>query len=587
MDSFLKAMAASAADGDNVNRWDAIEDLSGAGRAIFEGLFGLATRAYVVNDHAKQAAHPADFNPATVTVSPAKNDDDGNQCFQSMVEPYTESKIHITSGQTWMYNPTATKDARITVSGPASVGIVGGNNAGAINVYNSTGRVQLAGITNSGPVSVDGASNVFISGVVNNAGGMLNILNIAGATIYGTTNHANIVVGGSKFDAYQIDNTGSIFIKDGAFNLEFCSNTGSVVIERCDGVCTVSAPEGTKLRYPSSVKFVAYTGLPCGETAVPSAPPLPRPPPAAFQCIEERCDDEHATCTLTPGCSGLYELLKREDRAPTDEEVAALEGDGLAAFHGVNVCYKGKCEDMTAGECVDPAHNCQCTGAKVAEGHCGGAPGCYTATTEEECRGHHDIWLGNTEPVIRGEAAVPSAPAVTGECVDPAHNCQCTGAKVAEGHCGGAPGCYTATTEEECRGHHDIWLGNTELVIRGRVAHPEERDAVLESVVQSLGAAVEALQSLFSYKPERSPAVTGECVDPAHNCQCSAWKVAQGYCGGALGCYTASTEEECQGHADFWRGSKQMSIDPPVEPGTGGPAMVPPGHVEPGTGRPV
>eukprot|EP00729_Bicosta_minor_P006267 gene6267-9547_t len=45
------------------------------------------------------------------------------------------------------------------------------------------------------------------------------------------------------------------------------------------------------------------------------------------------------------------------------------------------------------------------------------------------------------------------------------------------------------------------------------------------------------------------------CVDPVHNCQCPAWKVAEGDCGGAHGCYFAPTEETCRGDNDIWRGT--------------------------------
>jgi len=737
MDSFLKAMAADAAPTANDGSVVAsIEDLSDADRGIMEGLFGLATRAYVVNNPAEQAAHPADYIPAKITVSTAEKDDGGNQCFQSMIESYTESEIYITSGHTWMYNTTATKDATTTVTGSASIDIVGGNNAGSVRVHGSNGRIRLAGIANSGPVTVDGARSVFISGGVNN--GQLTISK-ATATVYGTTNHADIVVDRSSFDAYQVDNTGSVTIKASAFDhLEFCSNTGSVVIEQCrSGVCTVSAPEGSNLSYPPSVTYIAYTGPPCGEITLPIAPPLPRPPPAAFQCIEEKCDDEHAICMFASECGQLYELLKREDRPPTDEEVAALEGDDLAAFHGVSMCYKGKCEepevteclcsnannmpvcgsngvtysnecearcahqhdfvggacshdDKNAFDCIEekcddehaicmfasecdqlyellkredrpptdeevaalegddlaafhgvsicykgkceekpPIHQCPVghvhapwaciEGGRLDEdcisrperrscaaghtlvplttvngGECGDCPDplaldylccaiepgeeCMCSTDyrpvcgsngvtysnecearcahqhdfvggtcshddknafdciEEKCDDEHAICMfasecGQLYELLKREDRPPTdeevaalegddlaafhgvsmcykgkceenpekQPSATSKCVDPAHNCQCTDTKVAQGHCGGAPGCYTATTEEECRGHHDIWLGNNEVVIRGRIVGPDERDAVLESVSQSLSAAVEALQSLFSH----------------------------------------------------------------------------------------
>ena len=46
--------------------------------------------------------------------------------------------------------------------------------------------------------------------------------------------------------------------------------------------------------------------------------------------------------------------------------------------------------------CHEPQANCQCTKGKVDAGHCGGPPGCYTSGSQQECEGHTDKWLGNS-----------------------------------------------------------------------------------------------------------------------------------------------------------------------------------------------
>jgi len=231
-------------------------------------------KAYVMNNPAQKGT--AGFVDAQVSVSVVRNND-WDQCVSGTMESYVESKIDFTKGVAFVYNPTFTKDAKVTMAGSASVAIIGGESAASISTTTS-GEIRIGEVKNSGPITITGVTNVFISNVVNQKGGDIDVIN-SKASVYQTTNEAEIIVqGSSEFYAYGINNKGTITVEAGSGIVELCANTGSVVIKAGANV-TVKAPKGTSVTGGTFEAYVSDgsacgSSIPIGSSAVAYTPSI-------------------------------------------------------------------------------------------------------------------------------------------------------------------------------------------------------------------------------------------------------------------------------------------------------------------------
>jgi len=174
-------------------------------------------------------------NEATLTIN-APN------YYTMLSESYCDAKLIFQGGSCGVYRPKALALCDIEISGTSSVTVIDGTNAGTIS-SSSTGTIRIAGTINQGQLDVQNGVDVFITGVVNKAGGDLMVTN-TDATIYDTSNAANIVFDGGNVFLRKVSNSGTVRVKAGTVDAEVCLLTGTVVIE--SGVTgSIRVPTGT------------------------------------------------------------------------------------------------------------------------------------------------------------------------------------------------------------------------------------------------------------------------------------------------------------------------------------------------------
>jgi hypothetical protein len=216
-----------------------------------------------------------------------------------------------------LYNPTVLAAAGKSIFSIGTVTIVGGNNAGEIEITGAA-TAKISGMTNTGTVNASGAQNVFIADTTSSGAVMVTD---STAVLVGIQNNGIVTVTGGTFEMYEvintggnvtfstgtvtmddisnlgglvtmtsgtitatgITNTGTVIIAAGAVDLTFTTNSGTLTVaEGVTGTITLTAGGASGgCSLPSTVTAVGFS---CGADGAPppasaSSPPPPPPPP--------------------------------------------------------------------------------------------------------------------------------------------------------------------------------------------------------------------------------------------------------------------------------------------------------------------
>ena len=216
-----------------------------------------------------------------------------------------------------IYNPTVLAAAGKSIFSIGTVTIVGGNNAGEIEITGAA-TAKISGMTNTGTVNASGAQNVFIADTTSSGAVMVTD---STAVLVGIQNNGIVTVTGGTFEMYEvintggnvtfstgtvtmdeisnlgglvtmtsgtitatgITNTGTVIIAAGAVDLTFTTNSGTLTVaEGVTGTITLTAGGASGgCSLPSTVTAVGFS---CGADGAPppasaSSPPPPPPPP--------------------------------------------------------------------------------------------------------------------------------------------------------------------------------------------------------------------------------------------------------------------------------------------------------------------
>ena len=178
----------------------------------------------------EDATFPAKFSMSSGSV-------DGNRCMTYSLEPFVDGEIEMgPQGSGYTSNPTVYPRGKLTIFGTMNAWVVGGKNEGNLD-STTTGYLFAHGVENSGDLSINGASQVFLSDIVNN-GGNANIKNVvAGSGINILNNGGNVKVEDSTFDLHSIVSSGDLtaISSTGSFS-DITNNGGTALFQDCNGV---------------------------------------------------------------------------------------------------------------------------------------------------------------------------------------------------------------------------------------------------------------------------------------------------------------------------------------------------------------
>ncbi|CAE8632868.1 unnamed protein product [Polarella glacialis] len=248
------------------------EEARNANTTYYTGVASVLLLSPIVTNHANasdRAKFTVTSEPCLVAVIDAKNKGEIN--FQGSEKTYAV-----------LVNPTNYADAdAITFSGGSAV-ILGGTSSGAINV-DTTGKLAVFGVENSGPITCKKSQDILIANVTNKAGATITVENVT-ATLINIINEGSVLVkGGGKYKAYGIVNLGSITIEAGDIELELlCPASGSsgtvTLMEGVTGKVTYAQGCKGNMTVPSSGVIqeevaAATTAAPNATTAATTAAP--------------------------------------------------------------------------------------------------------------------------------------------------------------------------------------------------------------------------------------------------------------------------------------------------------------------------
>jgi len=131
----------------------------------------------------------------------------------------------------------------LSFTGAGDVSVLGGTSAGSIN-FASTGKVEVYGVENSGPIVATGSQYIIIANVTNRAGGTLVATEVT-ATLINIWNEGEVLASGN-FTGYDIVNMANVTVTSGSIDLYFsCPQTGIIDIK--EGVTgSITYHEGCK-----------------------------------------------------------------------------------------------------------------------------------------------------------------------------------------------------------------------------------------------------------------------------------------------------------------------------------------------------
>jgi len=124
-----------------------------------------------------------------------------------------------------LYNPTVLATAGKSIFSIGTVTIVGGNNAGEIEISGAA-TAKISGVTNTGTVTALGAQNVFIANTTSS--GAVTVATST-AVLVGIQNSGVVTVTGGTFEMYEVINTGNVTFSSGTVTMDDISNLGGVV----------------------------------------------------------------------------------------------------------------------------------------------------------------------------------------------------------------------------------------------------------------------------------------------------------------------------------------------------------------------
>merc|ERR1719456_1445310 len=171
-------------------------------------------------------------NHATVTApNKAMFTLTSSACFTLIPDAKNHGKFILDGGTktfALITNPTNYADAESLEVRGGSAFVLGGSNAGDIN-STTAGSLELYGLINSGNVIAKNSQSIIIADVMNN-GGDITVDNVSVTLINVKSSGAITATGAnSKYNAYDITNTGTINIAAGTIDLHFTCNTGGTI----------------------------------------------------------------------------------------------------------------------------------------------------------------------------------------------------------------------------------------------------------------------------------------------------------------------------------------------------------------------
>jgi len=201
-------------------------------------------------------------------------------CFTALVEAKNKGSVVVENGtrtSILVVRPTNYAEAEaISILG-GTARVLGGTNAGSINVA-TTGKIELYGLVNSGPVKVSLSQDIVIANVFNNVGGNIEVTDVS-ATLINVVNHATVTVKGPVsgpalggfFNGYDIVNTGTVIVLGGVINISFiCPTNGTLTVAAgVTGVVTYETGcRGTISGYGYESTGVTVTAIDKKETII-------------------------------------------------------------------------------------------------------------------------------------------------------------------------------------------------------------------------------------------------------------------------------------------------------------------------------
>ena len=197
----------------------------------------------------------------------------------------------------FIYKPTVLASAAKSVFEMGSVHIVGGSNAGEIEINQFAGSAKIQGMVNSGTVTSTSAKDLFICDTANQATGSVTA-SASTAVVVNVTNSGTVTVNGGTFHLYDttnavggtvnvggavtatasgITNAGTISITGGTIDMTLATNSGGTITIATGVTGTLTLASGGDpgtFTVPATVTLVGFAAPPS-----PRAPPSPAMPP--------------------------------------------------------------------------------------------------------------------------------------------------------------------------------------------------------------------------------------------------------------------------------------------------------------------
>jgi len=251
------AESGGASDGNCASEMKFLEDAA-AGVTITEAMQANASYydsvleslriGAVVTNHAN-AGDKAMFNLTSAT------------CFMTLSHAKNKGRITVNGGANTVllvHSPTNYADADVITLHNASVYVLGGTNAGPIDI-DTTKKVEVYGVNNSGPITIRNSQDVVVASVYNGAAAQIDVTDLS-ASLIDVENHGNVTINGQggMYNVWNAINHGVVTVNAGTFNATMiCPSDGTVTIaegvtgeiayeEGCRG--TITAPSTVTIR---------------------------------------------------------------------------------------------------------------------------------------------------------------------------------------------------------------------------------------------------------------------------------------------------------------------------------------------------
>ena len=197
----------------------------------------------------------------------------------------------------FLFKPTVLASAAKSVFEMGSVYVIGGSNAGEIEINQYASSAKLQGMVNTGTVTSTSAKDIFICDTTNQPAGSVTVSEST-AVLVNVTNSGTVFVSGGTFSLYDvtnaaggtvtvggavtakasgITNAGTISIAGGTIDLTLATNAGGTITIATGVTGTLTLASGGEpgtYTVPATVTTVGFNAPPA-----PRAPPSPAMPP--------------------------------------------------------------------------------------------------------------------------------------------------------------------------------------------------------------------------------------------------------------------------------------------------------------------